>query len=119
MGGQAVMEKLYGKEYADTVIKRLNDLNPEFARIALEIGYDQFWARSVLSTREKSLLTIAALIAQGREEQTKIHMRGFLESGGKLIELEEALLHLIVYCGFPASMTAFTHLNAVKTDMGL
>lgn len=119
MADSKTMNKLYGEEYSEEVKKWLNKLNPEFSELVQDIAYDQFWAREGLSIREKSLITISALVAQGKEDQTKIHMRGFLESGSKLKELESVLIHLIVYCGFPAVMTAFAHLKAVKEDLGI
>ena len=117
MSGLDVMKRLYGAQYAEEVEKRLNELSPTFSSIVQSIAYDQFWAREGINIREKSLITIAALVAQGKEEQTKIHMRGFLESGGKLEELEATLIHLIVYCGFPAVMNALSILNIVKKEL--
>jgi len=118
MEGKQIMDQLYGAEYAEKVRARLEELSPQFAEIAREFAYGKIWTRSGLKIKEKSLVTIAALVAQGKEEQTKIHMRGFLESGGTFEELEEALIHLLVYCGFPAAMNALAQYQTVKKEMG-
>ncbi|MBI4668195.1 MAG: carboxymuconolactone decarboxylase family protein [Elusimicrobia bacterium] len=108
-----MMDKLYGPKYAQHVFRRLEELDPELNRITQEIPYDVFWAREQLSIRDKSLVTVAALIAMGKEEQTKIHMRGFLRSGGTVNDLRNVLIHLAVYCGFPAAMNGFAALKEV------
>ena len=108
-----MMDNLYGKKYAKYVFLRLEKLDPDFNSLTQSIAYDTIWAREGLKIREKSLITIAALIAMGKEEQTKIHMRGFLRSGGTEKELRNVLIHLSVYCGFPAAMNGLDALKDV------
>ncbi|EKD51577.1 MAG: hypothetical protein ACD_62C00225G0001 [uncultured bacterium] len=117
LAGLEVMRQLYGAEFARTVANRLEELSSKFHRVAVGVAYAMFWSDPVLSTREKSLVTIAALVAQGKEEQTRIHMRGFLESGGTVVELEAALLHLAIYCGFPAAMNALNQLMTIRGEL--
>jgi alkylhydroperoxidase/carboxymuconolactone decarboxylase family protein YurZ len=107
------MERLYGKAYAKEVFERLHGLDREFNAMVQKIAYDSFWAKPGLNLRDRSLITIAALIAGGKEEQTKIHMRGFLRSGGTYNELRAAIIHLVVYCGFPSAMNAFAALKSI------
>ncbi len=111
-----MLTELYGEEFAKQVYDRLESLDPELNSLIQAIPYDQFWSRSVLSIRDKSIATIAALVALGREEQTQIHMRGFLHSGGSEEELRNLLIHLAIYCGFPASMAAFASLKKLKKE---
>lgn len=108
-----LMQRLYGEAYAKDVFERLQFLDREFNELVQEVAYERFWSRPGLTVRDKSLVTIAALIASGKEEQTKIHMRGFLKSGGTYNELRSAIIHLTVYCGFPAAMTAFAALRSI------
>ncbi|HUP56705.1 MAG TPA: carboxymuconolactone decarboxylase family protein [Bdellovibrionota bacterium] len=112
------MDRLYGKAYAKEVFFRLAELDREFNELIQEIPYDRFWSRPELSIRDKSLVTIAALVATGREEQTRIHMRGFLKAGGTYNELRNAIIHLAVYCGFPAAMNAFAALKGIPDPRG-
>ena len=108
-----IMNKLYGDDFALTVSDRLEELDPELHRLIQEIPYEIFWKRDGLSLKEKALITVSALIAMGKEEQIKIHMRGFLNSGGTEEELKNTLLHLTMYCGFPAAMNGFNALKEV------
>ena len=108
------MNELYGNDFAQTVSDRLEELDPELHSLIQEIPYELFWKRKGLSLKEKALITVSVLIAMGKEEQTKIHMRGFLNSGGTEEELKNTLLHLTMYCGFPAVMNGFSALREVK-----
>jgi 4-carboxymuconolactone decarboxylase len=108
-----LMKDLYGEKYSKEVFERLDYLDRELNNLIQEVPYGMFWSRPGLSLRDKSLVTIAALIAQGRDEQTKIHMRGFLKSGGTMNELRNALIHLAVYCGFPAALNGFAALRSI------
>lgn len=108
-----LMTSLYGKDYAQKVYERLEELDPELNQVIQGVAYDQFWSRDGLSIRDKSLITVASLIATGKAEQTRIHMTGFLNSGGSIDELRNALIHLAVYCGFPAIMNGFAALKEI------
>ena len=61
-----MLTELYGEEFAKQVYDRLESLDPELNSLIQAIPYDQFWSRSVLSIRDKSIATIAALVALGR-----------------------------------------------------
>src|ERR1017187_5679012 len=98
-----MMEQLYGAEYSKEVYNRLEELDPELNDLIQEMPYDKFWARPGLSIRDKSLVTVAALVAMGKEEQARIHMRGFLNAEGTVEELRGAILHMAIYCGFPTA----------------
>jgi alkylhydroperoxidase/carboxymuconolactone decarboxylase family protein YurZ len=90
----SIMEKLYGKERSDKVYDRLESLNPTFNRAVQDIAYDYFWVLPGLSLRDKSFVTLISLIVLHKEEQTKIHYYGFLNSGGSKEELAALLKHL-------------------------
>jgi 4-carboxymuconolactone decarboxylase len=85
-----MMNELYGEAFAQQVANRLEELSPKLNEIIQGLAYEQIWARSGLSVRDKSLIAVTTLVALGREEQTKIHMTGFLRSGGTVQELEDA-----------------------------
>lgn len=111
-----MMNKLYGQKYANRVSARLDELSPDIDDLIQTVAYDQFWAREGLSIKEKSLATISALVALGKEEQTLIHMNGFLNAGGTERELENLIIHLAVYCGFPTSLNALSVLKQIKDE---
>lgn len=107
-----MLNELYG-EYASKVFQRLESLDPELNSVIQQVPYDQFWSRDGLSIRDKALVTVSALIALGKEEQTRLHMTGFLNAGGTVEDLRNVLIHLAMYCGFPCAMNGFAALQEV------
>jgi 4-carboxymuconolactone decarboxylase len=64
------------------------------------------WAREELSPRDRSLITVAALIAGGNTEQLPGHLNRARENGLSETELVEVITHLAFYAGWPRAMSA-------------
>src|SRR5258707_5262088 len=64
------------------------------------------WSRPQLNRRDRSLLVISVLAAQAREEELELHAANGLRNGLKPDEIEEILLHVAAYAGFPAAMAS-------------
>ncbi len=84
---------------------------PRFSTITNEILFGDIWQHSELSMRERSLITVAALMASGRHQQLPWHLNFARENGLSRSELTEAITHLAFYCGWPAAVTALGHLH--------
>jgi len=61
----------------------------------------------LLDLRTRSIVTVSMLVAMGRMHELKTHVRGALNNGVTVQELQEIFLHASVYCGFPAAVDAF------------
>jgi 4-carboxymuconolactone decarboxylase len=70
------------------------------------------WSRPELNRRDRSLLVITALAAQARDEELVLHTRNGLGNGLKREEIEEILLHVAAYAGFPAAMASSRRIDA-------
>ena len=98
---------------------RFPNLPPEQAddvqRKLTEFCFGDTWGRdgSHIDLKTRRLLTIAALVSQGKERQLKGHLAGALNQGFTPEELTEAIVHLIAYVGFPGGLTALEILNEV------
>ena len=84
---------------------------PRFAAITDDILFGDIWQRSVLHKRDRSLITVAALIAAGRHQQLPWHLNFAQQNGLSPEELTEGITHLAFYCGWPAAVTALGHLH--------
>jgi 4-carboxymuconolactone decarboxylase len=71
-----------------------------------DVAYGDIWARPQMSARDRSLITVAALTALGREEQLKTHLGRALGNGVTRAEIAELVMHMAIYAGWPAAMTA-------------
>jgi 4-carboxymuconolactone decarboxylase len=91
----------------------------EAGRMALEFAFAETWARPGLDRRSRSLVTIGALIAQGKPDELKNHIRAGLNNGITIVELEQAIMQTIPYCGFPAASQALEAAAFVLKERGL
>jgi 4-carboxymuconolactone decarboxylase len=79
---------------------------PALIEYTESVLYGDLWERPGLSPRDRSLATLAALIALGRTEQLPTHLTRGLENGLTWEEIGELITHLAFYAGWPAAMSA-------------
>lgn len=84
---------------------------PKLADLTEQILFGDIWHRSELSRRDRSLITVAALIAAGHHPQLPWHLNFARENGLTHNELCEAITHLAFYCGWPAAVSALAILH--------
>jgi 4-carboxymuconolactone decarboxylase len=87
------------------------DLAPKLIELTDQVLFGDVWARPELSHRDRSLITVAALVAGYRTGQMKSHLRLALSNGLTVEDLVEAITHLAFYAGWPNAMTGMTQLN--------
>ncbi len=85
---------------------RINPHFPKLVEMTHSYVYGDLWEREQLSKRERSIVTIAALVALGWEDQLKSHIGRGLGNGLSREEVAEIITHLSMYAGWPAAMTA-------------
>lgn len=71
-----------------------------------DVLFADVWERPELAARDRSLLTIAALVAGGNTEQLPFHLSLGQRNGLTRIEIVEAITHLAFYTGWPRAMSA-------------
>ena len=76
------------------------------------------WCRDGLDLKTRSLLTLSMLTALGRATEIKGHVRGAVNNGATMKEIQETLLHAAVYCGMPLAIDAFRSAHEVLKEMG-
>jgi 4-carboxymuconolactone decarboxylase len=89
---------------------------PKLIELTEEVIYGDVWEREELPKRDRSLITIAALIAMGRERQLVGHLGRALDNGVTHDEIIETITHLAFYSGWPAAMTAAAIAKEVFAD---
>ena len=84
----------------------LGDVAPKLAQLTDDVLFGDVWARPGLSPRDRSLVTVSALIAMNRPDQLRSHMARARDNGVSKDELVETLTHLAFYAGWPNAVTA-------------
>ena len=95
----------------------LGDLAPEFARLNDDVLFGEVWAaEDKLSLRDRSMITIAALMAQGLYPQLKSHLEMGKKHGITKEEAVEIVTQLAFYTGWPKAWSTFPMINEVYAD---
>jgi 4-carboxymuconolactone decarboxylase len=86
--------------------RAIGDIAPKLAALTDDVLFDDVWNRPGLAARDRSLVTVAALIAGGDAAQLQFHLGRAKENGVTEEELVETITHLAFYTGWPKAMTA-------------
>jgi 4-carboxymuconolactone decarboxylase len=89
------------------------DIAPALAEYTDNILFGEVWQRPGLSRRDRSLVTVSALIALYRTHELPIHLKKALENGVTREELIEAITHLAFYSGWPTAHSALLAARSV------
>ena len=84
----------------------IGDFAPKLVELTDRVLFDDVWERKELPKRDRSLITVAALIALNRPDQLRFHLARAIENGVKKEELVGVITHLAFYSGWPNAMTA-------------
>ena len=87
----------------------LGSFAPKFAELNDDVLFGEVWSREdKLSPRDRSLITVAALMSAGiLDGSLKYHVAHAKENGVTKQEMAEALTHLAFYAGWPKAWAAF------------
>ena len=84
----------------------LGDLAPKLLDLTEQVLFADVWERPGLSKRDRSLITVASLVALNRTEQLRWHLTRAIENGVTRDELIETITHLAFYSGWPTAVSA-------------
>ena len=105
--GMEVRRAVLGDDHVDRAVARTTDFTAPFQELITRYAWGGVWTRPGLERRERSMITLAALTALGREGELELHVRGALRNGLTPEEIGEVLLHTAVYAGVPAANAAY------------
>ena len=83
----------------------IGDFAPKLVSLTDDVLFGDIWARSELAPRDRSLITVAALITGGNTEQLSGHLERARQNGLTETELKEVIIHLAFYAGWPKAMS--------------
>ncbi|WP_449415811.1 carboxymuconolactone decarboxylase family protein [Ochrobactrum teleogrylli] len=82
------------------------DIAPKMAELTDNVLYGDIWERPGLSKRDRSLVTITALIALNRPDQLRSHINIGLQNGLTQDEIIETITHMAFYSGWPSAVSS-------------
>ena len=85
-----------------------------FAGTAGRFAFGEVWARPELSRRDRSLVVCATLTAQDKPVELRFHLQTAINHGVTTSELEELMITMIGYAGFPTAVEGFRALREIE-----
>jgi 4-carboxymuconolactone decarboxylase len=101
-------EHMPNSDKESTIKKTIGDFAPKLVALTDDVLFGDVWERKELTPRDRSLITLAALITGGNSEQLPFHLNKAKENGLTETELKEVITHLAFYAGWPKAMSAIT-----------
>jgi 4-carboxymuconolactone decarboxylase len=93
---------------ASTARDKVRSVAPKLIELTEKVLFGDVWERPGLGKRDRSLITVAALVALNRSEQLRGHLERALDNGVTKDEIVELITHLAFYSGWPTAMSAAT-----------
>lgn len=116
--GLNTRSQVMGAEYVDRALGAATDFTMPMQAFITANAWGNVWQRPGLDLKTRSLITVAMLAAQGKQQELKAHVRGAINNGATPEELREVMLHATVYCGFPTAIDAFRSVTEVVESLG-
>lgn len=114
--GKQVFQKIF-KDRAGQIEAMLTDLSPELGKFGIDFPFGEFYAKDdLLDLPSRELITISTLVTQGMLPQLEIHLQGALNVGCTPVQIEQAILQLVVYVGMPKVINAMKVFKKVVAD---
>jgi 4-carboxymuconolactone decarboxylase len=104
--GLQTRREVLGNEHVQRAEAKLNEFNGPFQEFITRYAWGEIWQRPGLTRRERSLITLAMLVALNREPEFRMHIRAAFNNGVTEEEIRELLIHAGIYCGLPAANAA-------------
>jgi 4-carboxymuconolactone decarboxylase len=99
--------------------KSFGDIAPALAQYTDDVLFGEVWERPGLSKRDRSLITVASLVALYRTNELPFHLKRALENGVTRDEIIEAITHLAFYSGWPTANTALSIARLAFQEAGV
>ena len=89
-----------------STIGQVRDVFPKLGELTDKVVFGDVWERQGLAKRDRSLITVAALVALNRPDQLRGHLVRAFDNGVTKEEIVELITHLAFYSGWPNAGTA-------------
>jgi 4-carboxymuconolactone decarboxylase len=119
--GLKIFEQLLGSERAAGMraLATTPAFGSDISTLALNYAFADVWARDGLERKQRSLITLAVLIATRQTSEIRNHVRIAIRNGLTARELEEMLVQCVPYLGFPAVASGMTPVIETLRELGI
>jgi 4-carboxymuconolactone decarboxylase len=116
--GMKTRREVLGDAHVDRAVEGTTAFTADFQELITKYAWGEIWSRPGLDRRTRSCITLAVLVALGRDHEVAMHVRAALGNGLTPDEIKEVLLHTAVYAGVPVANSAFAIAQKVLDEEG-
>ncbi|MFF5157365.1 3-oxoadipate enol-lactonase [Streptomyces sp. NPDC000348] len=114
--GMEVRREVLGDPHVDRAQARQTPFTARFQDFISRYAWGEIWTDPTLTRRERSMITLTALVAHGHYDELAMHVRAARRGGLTPEEIGAVLLQTAVYCGVPAANSAFATAQRVLAE---
>src|SRR5262245_58756760 len=117
--GANARRKILGDAWVDRADANRNSFNAEWQYFITRCAWGEIWTRPHFDERTRRVLVIGTMMAIGRWEEFRMHLRAALVEGGfSPDDIKEIILQQAIYCGVPVGNHAFRQAGEVLEELG-
>ena len=116
--GLNTRRKVLGAEHVDKAMANVDAFSKPMQELVTEFCWGACWGRDGLSLKERSLVNLSMIAALNRPHEFQVHVRGALNNGVSVEEIQDVCIHIATYCGMPAGLESFRLAKAVLEAEG-
>jgi 4-carboxymuconolactone decarboxylase len=117
--GLELRKSVLGVEHVNRSLANVSKFSEPIQKFVTEYCWGEVWTSDALDRKTRSLLNLAMLTAMNRMHEFGVHVRGAINNGASIEEIQGVLLQTAVYIGVPAALESFRVAETVLKDMGL
>ena len=117
--GVEMRKKVLGAEHVERSLANATEFAAPIQERVTEYCWGAVWTRPGLEPRTRSLLNLAMLTALNRNHELAVHVKGAINNGVTVAEIQEVLLQAAIYVGVPASLESFRVAEKTLSELGV
>ena len=115
--GMALRRKVLGAAHVERAEAAKTEFDAAFQELITEAAWGHVWSRDTWDHRQRSIVTLALLCAQGHWEEVAMHIRATTNTGASREDIQELILHVAIYTGVPTANHAIKVAKQTFADM--
>jgi|TARA_B110000459_G_scaffold146406_1_gene159550 4-carboxymuconolactone decarboxylase len=113
----ALRRKVLGAAHVERAEAAKTEFDTAFQELITEAAWGHVWSRDTWDHRQRSIVTLALLCAQGHWEEVAMHIRATANTGASREDIQELILHVAIYAGVPTANHAIKVAKQTFADM--
>jgi 4-carboxymuconolactone decarboxylase len=116
--GMEVRRAVLGAEHVDRSLGQVTEFSRPIQELVTEYCWGVVWSDDVLERKTRSLLNLAMLTSLNRGHELGVHVRGAINNGATVAEIQAVLMQTAIYVGVPAALESFRVAEKVLRELG-